>query len=91
MSFNTPLLSRLSIVVMVITMASSCYEPETPALEEIQGFVEQSCVDGIMTGGETGVDCGGPCPPCASCSDGVLNQGETLIDCGGPCPPCEPE
>lgn len=27
--------------------------------------VEFTCVDGIMNGGETGVDCGGPCAPCS--------------------------
>ncbi len=34
---------------------------------------------------ETGVDCGGPCPPCPTCFDGIQNQGEEGIDCGGPC------
>jgi len=51
-----------------------------------------TCFDGTQNGGETGVDCGGPCPPCSipvSCSDGIQNQGEEDIDCGGPCPPCE--
>ncbi|NNC83133.1 MAG: hypothetical protein HKN79_06115 [Flavobacteriales bacterium] len=57
-------------------------------MEEVQGFVEQSCEDGVLSGGETDVDCGGPCPPCETCDDGILNQGETLVDCGGPCPPC---
>ena len=50
-----------------------------------------TCSDGIQNQGETGVDCGGPCPACAAaptCSDGIQNQGETGIDCGGPCPPC---
>jgi len=37
---------------------------------------------------ETGVDCGGPCPPCPTCFDGIQNQGETGIDCGGLCPIC---
>jgi hypothetical protein len=48
-----------------------------------------TCNDGVQNQGETGVDCGGPCPACPpSCSDGVQNQGETGVDCGGPCPPC---
>ena len=38
---------------------------------------------------ETGVDCGGPCPPCPTCFDGIQNQGEEGIDCGGPCPVCK--
>ncbi|NIA03946.1 MAG: hypothetical protein GWP09_01180 [Nitrospiraceae bacterium] len=47
-----------------------------------------TCYDHIKNGGETGVDCGGPCPPCPSCHDGIKNEGETGIDCGGPCQPC---
>jgi hypothetical protein len=45
-----------------------------------------TCTDGVQNQGETGVDCGGPCPACPSCTDGIQNQGETGIDCGGPCP-----
>ena len=48
-----------------------------------------SCEDGKQNQGETGIDCGGPCPNCAymrTCSDGIQN-GEALgVDCGGPCP-----
>jgi len=47
-----------------------------------------SCSDGIQNQGESGVDCGGPCPACPTCSDGIQNQGETGVDCGGPCPSC---
>lgn len=51
-----------------------------------------SCDDGIQNGDETGVDCGGACPPCPvepTCSDGIQNGDETGVDCGGPdCPPC---
>ena len=47
-----------------------------------------TCFDGIKNNGETGIDCGGPCPPCPTCDDGIKNQEETGIDCGGPCPPC---
>jgi hypothetical protein len=52
---------------------------------------QPTCSDGIQNGGETGVDCGGPCEPCllASCFDGIQNQNETGIDCGGPCKACE--
>jgi hypothetical protein len=45
-----------------------------------------SCNDGIQNQGETGIDCGGPCPPCPTCDDCIKNQGETGVDCGGPCP-----
>jgi len=50
-----------------------------------------TCSDGIQNQGETGVDCGGPCPACGpapTCSDGIQNQGETGVDCGGPCAAC---
>jgi len=48
-----------------------------------------SCADGLQNGGESGIDCGGPCSTvCATCIDGVQNQGEESVDCGGPCPPC---
>ncbi|MBK9734072.1 MAG: hypothetical protein IPO92_03505 [Saprospiraceae bacterium] len=55
------------------------------------GAVTPTCTDGIQNGSETGVDCGGTCPPCIvpNCTDGILNNGETSIDCGGPnCPAC---
>jgi hypothetical protein len=50
-----------------------------------------TCNDGVQNGGETGVDCGGPCTACAAaptCSDGIQNQGEQGVDCGGPCVAC---
>ena len=48
-----------------------------------------TCDDDLQNQGESGVDCGGPCPACPSCEDGIQNQGETEIDCGGPCTSCE--
>jgi len=54
-----------------------------------------TCSDGIQNGDETGVDCGGSCPPCGgggpTCSDGIQNGNETGVDCGGSCPPCPPQ
>jgi hypothetical protein len=58
------------------------------------------CRNGIFEPGlgETGVDCGGPCPPCAppppppdptKCSNCQWNHGEQEIDCGGACNPCK--
>jgi len=48
-----------------------------------------TCTDGIQNQGETGVDCGGPCPACTgSCFDGIQNGTETGVDCGGTCPAC---
>lgn len=55
-----------------------------------------SCFDGVQNQGETGVDCGGPCPPCSSgptliptaCSNITynMNAGSTITfyDDGGP-------
>ncbi len=48
-----------------------------------------SCEDGKQNQGETGIDCGGPCPNCAyvrTCTDGIQNGEELGVDCGGPCP-----
>ena len=53
-----------------------------------QGACVDQCSDGVQNYGESGVDCGGPCPACATCDDGVQNQGESGVDCGGPCPAC---
>ncbi len=51
-----------------------------------------SCENGIKDPGEEGIDCGGPCKPCATCYDGIKNchdgACEQGIDCGGPCKPC---
>ena len=54
-----------------------------------QGVVvrDDTCNNGVMDEGETGVDCGGPCPPC-TCFNGILDPGEFAVDCGGPCQPC---
>ena len=56
----------------------SCFTPAPP-----------TCVDGIMNGLETGIDCGGPtCPACPDCNNGIQDGNETDIDCGGACAPC---
>ncbi|HTA90863.1 MAG TPA: hypothetical protein VK745_14830 [Polyangiaceae bacterium] len=48
-----------------------------------------TCADGAKDGSETGVDCGGTCPPCDNaCSDHVKDGDETDVDCGGACPTC---
>ncbi|MFH1511642.1 MAG: hypothetical protein ABIF10_08185 [Candidatus Woesearchaeota archaeon] len=51
----------------------------------------RECYDGVQNQGEDGIDCGGPCQPCATCYDKLQNQGESGIDCGGPCDPCPGE
>ena len=52
----------------------------------VNGACFSHCNDGVLSGDETGVDCGGSCGACPTCSDGVRNQGEQGVDCGGPCP-----
>lgn len=48
---------------------------------------EPTCDDGIKNGGETGIDCGGPCAPCGqTCDNGLKDGDETGVDCGGSCP-----
>ncbi len=51
---------------------------------------DPTCDDGIQNQGETGIDCGGPCPAiCPTCDDGIQNGDEDGIDCGGSfCDPC---
>ncbi len=62
---------------------------------------QPSCSDDVINchdgGCEIWIDCGGPCPPCATCSDKLKNchmmsKLNTLceegVDCGGPCPTC---
>ncbi|MAP01589.1 MAG: hypothetical protein CMD01_02070, partial [Flavobacteriales bacterium] len=59
--------------------------PTTGTVFNTNAFCPPNCFDGIQNGNETGIDCGGSCPPC-HCSDGIQNNGETGVDCGGPCP-----
>lgn len=52
-----------------------------------------TCVDGMMNGNETGIDCGGTdCSPCCttgSCLNGVMDGDEFDVNCGGStCPGC---
>ncbi|CEM07649.1 unnamed protein product [Vitrella brassicaformis CCMP3155] len=51
-----------------------------------------SCSDGVKSGDEEGVDCGGSCSKdCSSCSDGIKNGDEEGVDCGKTCgKPCPP-
>jgi len=70
------------------TLASGGSFGSTESTNFCVGGNPPTCNDGIQNQGEAGVDCGGPCSPCASCNDGIQNQGETGVDCGGPCSPC---
>jgi len=46
-----------------------------------------TCIDNVMNGDETGIDCGGPdCEPCCStgnCRNGIQDGEEFYVDCGG--------
>ncbi len=49
-----------------------------------------TCSDGILNQGETRIDCGGPCPPCActadaACNNGVYCDGAETCDAYGHC------
>lgn len=45
----------------------------------------ESCDDGLQNGDETGVDCGGDCPPCSEdCTNGTDDDGNGLVDCEDP-------
>ncbi len=85
---------RMRIAMKYGGYASSCGTFTYGEVEDynvvIGGSGGATCSDGIQNQGESGVDCGGPCPACPTCSDGIQNQGETGIDCGGPCPACPP-
>ncbi len=64
-------------------------QKNTPVDKETCTFVG-TCYDGIQNNNETGIDCGGQCPPCFTCYDRQKNQDETDIDCGGSiCKPCD--
>lgn len=54
-----------------------------------------TCFDGIQNQGETGIDCGGPCPtecdPSVACGTGFVINGQPVncdFDPSTPCPPC---
>ncbi len=55
-----------------------------------------NCYNGIQDYDkyETGIDCGGNCPPCGAtakntCFNGIKDSKETGVDCGEKCLPCE--
>ena len=50
-----------------------------------------TCSDGIRNQDETGVDCGGVCPPYGeSCGNGNCNGSENCSNCPGDCGACPP-
>ena len=88
LDLNYPEKQRFAVVQLLTGESTSA----VTSVEESN--VTAMCGNGIQDGAETGVDCGGACPPCqialpfGSCIDGVQNQNETGVDCGGPCPAC---
>lgn len=70
---------------------NKCGSKQKKPVETTECVYQPTCEDGILNGGETGIDCGGPCRPCmvSSCFDEIQNQNETGIDCGGQCKACE--
>lgn len=85
--------TRMRVAMRYGAYAATCGSFTYGEVEDYQvvigGGAGPTCSDGIQNQGETGIDCGGPCTPCATCSDGIQNQGETGVDCGGPCTPCQ--
>lgn len=70
---NIPLLAGQTYYIIVSTWPLPDCTPFTINVNT----VIPTCTDGLQNGGETGVDCGGPCPPCtgpvtaSDCSDAV--------------------
>lgn len=62
--------------------AGSECETNGGAVCSAQGQCIATCSDGVKNGGETGVDCGGPCPECAECGNGRVERGEECDDGG---------
>ncbi|MFH0860590.1 MAG: hypothetical protein V1921_05270 [Candidatus Altiarchaeota archaeon] len=73
-----------------VTVEKERYNTEETLLQVTVCAENEMCSDGIQNQGESGIDCGGPCPNiCSFCEDGILDEGEVEVDCGGPCPPCQ--
>jgi hypothetical protein len=76
------LLAAAAYLIIAPMIMDAVPEPdETP--DDSPNAPLETCEDGILNQDETGIDCGGSCPPCETCSDGVKNQDETDVDCGG--------
>ncbi|MFO7710405.1 MAG: hypothetical protein R6V53_01430 [Candidatus Woesearchaeota archaeon] len=83
------------------TWTTNCPDQMAPRQKK-QCDYKPTCNDGMKNCHEPsmiceeGIDCGGPCAPCATCNDWkqncVIVDGERIceegIDCGGVCEPC---
>ncbi len=81
--------SRVEVNSTVKSHWVSTFGEGTRYLHSGSTLPDPTCNDGIKNQGETGVDCGGPCPSCTNeptCDDGIMNGDETGVDCGGSCP-----
>lgn len=45
-------------------------DPYSTGLTNISTYCTSTCYDGVMNGSETGIDCGGSCPPCNNTGGG---------------------
>ena len=77
--------TRLFFLIFIVILSTSVIAQFKVGFD----LTNSTCFNTVMDGDETGIDCGGSCPPCPSCSDGIQNQGEIDIDCGGPCQACQ--
>jgi hypothetical protein len=59
------LASRLPFAVLVASGFGACTFPDYGLEQDPTSFLARLCSDGAVSGVETGVDCGGSCPPCA--------------------------
>ena len=76
---------RLSLAVLLAGSGVSCAFPDYAIQQDPALLLARICTDGAVSDAETGVDCGGACPPCQhdqpckvpndcltlSCSDGL--------------------
>ncbi|MBU1030826.1 MAG: hypothetical protein ABIC91_07095 [Nanoarchaeota archaeon] len=59
---------------------NACATSDDKPLEEQECTYIPTCSDGIQNQGETGVDCGGPCPPCQEIEvPGVVKERSNLL------------
>ncbi|MFC2100279.1 hypothetical protein ACFLRZ_00465 [Bacteroidota bacterium] len=54
----------LLVIGLILILTNSCNKNDDNELA--------TCSDGIQNQGETGIDCGGPCPPCISARDSLI-------------------